>query len=126
MKKPEPADRNQIAWNRALNDAPFTRVPWNEWEESICKLALRATKEMGLHIAGVDIMTKRDGANRPISVVCEINTAPTLTSSPHVSERYAKLFNLIAKNEGRVEHWDFEKFEKANSLSWKEDQLTGR
>lgn len=51
MRKPTPADPNQIAWNRAQNDAPFTRVQWDDWENFICKLALRATKAAGLDIA---------------------------------------------------------------------------
>ena len=126
MRKPEPADRNQVAWNRALNDAPFTRVPWNQWENVICKLALRAAKEMNLQLAGVDIMVQRTNDNIPKAVVCEINTAPTLNSSPHVLERYSKLFNKIGNSSTRIEPWDFEQFESAESLAWKENQLTDR
>jgi len=123
MRKPAPADPSQVAWNRALNDAPFERIPWNNWENFICKLALRAAREMNLQLAGVDIMVQRTNDNIPKAVVCEINTAPTLNSSPHVLERYSKLFNKIARSETRIEPWDFESFESANSLAWKEIQL---
>lgn len=123
MKKPAPANINQVAWNRALNDAPFERVQWANWENFICKLALRATREMGLQIAGVDIMVQRTNNRIPKAVVCEINTAPTLNSSPHVLERYGKLFNKLAGSDNRIEPWDFEQFEKAESLAWKENQF---
>lgn len=123
MRKPAPADKSQVAWNRAQNDAPFERVPWAEWKNYICKTALRACKALELDIAGVDIMVQKTDKNLPKAVVCEVNTAPTLNSSPHVLERYTKLFNKIARSQKRIEHWDFEKFEKADSLAWKNDQL---
>lgn len=124
MKKPAPADPSQVAWNRAQNDAPFERVQWANWKNYICKLALRACRELGLDIAGVDIMVQKTDNNLPKAVVCEVNTAPTLNSSPHVLERYTKLFNKIANSDTRITHWDFESFEKPESLAWKNEQLT--
>jgi hypothetical protein len=123
MQKPAPEDTTQVAWNRAQNDAPFTRVPWDNWKNYICKLALRATKELGLDIAGVDIMVQKTDRNLPKAVVCEVNTAPTLNSSPHVLERYSLLFNKLANSDTRVEHWDFEQFTTPSSLAWKTPQF---
>lgn len=48
VKKPEPDDRNQVAWNRAQNDKPFEVIPFSEYKNYICKLALRAGKELSL------------------------------------------------------------------------------
>lgn len=50
MKKPAPKD-GKVAWNRALNDEPFTVVPQADYKNYICKLALRACKEVGLDFA---------------------------------------------------------------------------
>jgi len=123
MRKPNPSDPNQIAWNRAQNDQPFTRVQWEDWKNYVCKLALRATKSLGLDIAGVDIMVQKTDSSLPKAVVCEVNTAPTLNSSPHVLERYTALFNKIANSDTRIEHWDFEQFNKPSSLAWKSNQF---
>lgn len=123
MRKPTPSDPNQIAWNRAQNDQPFTRVQWEDWKNYICKLALNATRSLGLDIAGVDIMVQKTNKSLPKAVVCEVNTAPTLNSSPHVLERYTALFNKIANSDTRIEHWDFEQFNKPSSLAWKSNQF---
>jgi hypothetical protein len=57
------------------------------------------------------------------AVVCEINTAPTLTSTTYVAERWSMYFNHLINSNVRVEDWDFEQFQKANSLAWKNEQF---
>jgi|LakMenEpi03Aug12_release.lakeMendotaPanAssembly.Ray.scaffolds.fasta_scaffold05445_34 hypothetical protein len=123
VRKPAPDDLNQIAWNRAQNDKPFELVPQAEYKNYICKLALRAFKEIGLDYGRADVMVQKTDKNLPKAVICELNTAPTLTSTPYVLERWTKYFNKLANSDKRIEHWDFEQFEKAESLAWKENQL---
>jgi carbamoylphosphate synthase large subunit len=123
VKKPAPDDLNQIAWNRAQNDKPFELIPQAEYKNYICKLALRAFKEIGLDYGRADVMVQKTDKNLPKAVICELNTAPTLTSTPYVLERWTKYFNKLANSDKRIEHWDFEQFEKAESLAWKENQL---
>ena len=123
VRKPAPDDLNQIAWNRAQNDKPFELIPQAEYKNYICKLALRAFKEIGLDYGRADVMVQKTDKNLPKAVICELNTAPTLTSTPYVLERWTKYFNKLANSDKRIEHWDFEQFEKAESLAWKENQL---
>lgn len=68
-------------------------------------------------------MVQNNNKNLPRAVVCELNTAPTLNSTNYVLERWVKYFNKLANSETRIEHWDFEQFEKASSLAWKENQF---
>lgn len=120
MEKPKPKGA-QIQWNRALNDEPFTVLDRNKWPKEVVLTALRAVKTCGLDFSGVDIMSND---NLPIkAVICELNTAPTLSSSDYVSSKYAKAFDLITRHEKRVPHWDFEKFKKPESFSWKNFQM---
>jgi hypothetical protein len=123
VRKPAPDDLNQIAWNRAQNDKSFELIPQVEYKNYICKLALRAGKEIGIDFGRVDVMVQKTDKNLPKAVICELNTAPTLTSTPYVLERWTKYFNKLANSDKRIEHWDFEQFEKAESLAWKENQL---
>jgi hypothetical protein len=124
VRKPAPDDLNQIAWNRAQNDKPFQLIPQAEYKNYICKLALRAFREIGLDYGRADVMVQKTDKNLPKAVICELNTAPTLTSTPYVLERWTKYFNKLANSDKRIEHWDFEQFEKAESLAWKENQLS--
>lgn len=107
-----------IAWNRAINHERFTRILQKEYNYNVCIEALKAVKAIGLDFAGVDVILK-DGK----AYVLEVNTAPTLNSSEYVSSQYAKYFDLLFNTEGRVEHWDFINFKKAESLAWKQNQL---
>lgn len=123
VKKPAPDNPNQIAWNRAQNDKPFELIPQSEYKNYICKLALRAGKEVGLDFFRADVMVQKTDKNLPIAVITELNTGPTLSSTPYVLERWTKYFNKLANSDKRLEHWDFEQFEKAESLAWKQNQL---
>lgn len=123
MEKHNPNNGNH-AWNRAQNDTePFTRIKQKETDEQnlrgIMVEALKAVKSLGLDMGGVDVMLDENG----ISYVLEVNTAPTLNSSPKVAEMWAKYWEWLLRVNARRDHWDFLAFKKASSLFWKQEQL---
>ncbi len=122
MEKSNPNNGN-IAWNRAQNDTePFTYISWSEVDNQnlMCVLleALKATQVIGLDMSGVDVMLMNN-----IAYVLEVNTAPTLNTSPYVASRWGKYFDWLFQVETRREHWDFTQFKKGSSLIWKNNQL---
>lgn len=122
MQKPRPTD-NKIVWNRAQNDAPFENINWDNWDKAVVLESLKAITALGLDFGGVDVM--RNSQTGEVSI-CEVNTAPTLNSSPYVCTRWSQAFKLLLTKQTRMEHWDYTKFEKASSLAWKNYQLEGR
>ena len=122
MEKSNPNNGN-IAWNRAQNDTdPFTYIPWSEVDNQNLKCvleeALKATKAIGLDMSGVDVMLCNNTA-----YVLEVNTAPTLNTSPYVASRWGMYFDWLFRVDTRREHWDFTQFKKGSSLIWKNEQL---
>lgn len=124
MEKVAPKDGN-IAWNRAQNDTdPFTYIPWTEVDNQelmpVLVEALKSVDALGLDFGGVDVMLHKGKA-----YVLELNTAPTLNTSPYVSERWGKYFDWLFKKDTRRDHWDYKEFKKGSSLIWKNYQLAG-
>ena len=119
MQKPNPGD-GQIAWNRSINEDPFELMEWSKVRKDICYQALAACEALGVDTAGVDVIWKNDQA-----YVLEVNMAPTLNSSNHVSSKYAAFFDFIFRNtkNEKLKHWDFKKWEKRVSFFWKDYQL---
>lgn len=124
MEKPRPQNEN-IAWNRAQNDVdPFTYVDWDAVDERGLKPvvveAIKAVKAVGLDFGGVDVMLKGD-----MAYVLEVNTAPTLNSSPYVASKWGQYFDWLFKKDERREHWGEEILEKkyGKSMIWKNWQL---
>lgn len=122
MEKSNPNNGN-IAWNRAQNDTePFEYIPWNQVDEQNLKCvleeALKATQAIGLDMSGVDVMLCNN-----IAYVLEVNTAPTLNTSPYVASRWGLYFDWLFRTETRREHWDFSQFRKGSSCIWKNYQL---
>lgn len=122
MEKSNPNNGN-IAWNRAQNDTePFEYVSWTQVDEQglkpVLEEAIKATAAVGLDMSGVDVMLCGGTA-----YVLEVNTAPTLNTSPYVAERWGKYFDWLFRSETRREHWDISQFKKASSLIWKNAQL---
>jgi len=123
MEKSNPNNGN-IAWNRAQNDTePFTYISWNQVDDQNLKCvleeALKATAAIGLDMSGVDVMLCGGTA-----YVLEVNTAPTLNTSPYVASRWGMYFDWLFRVETRREHWDFTQFKKGSSMIWKNFQLT--
>lgn len=118
MEKPAPKDKSTVAWNRAVVHEEWNAVKWSDYPFEACKQALLSVKALGLDTGGVDVMIKGKEAK-----VLEINTAPTLISSPYVTKRYAMLMDWLFRNNKRRKHWDFETFKKADSFAWKNNQL---
>lgn len=123
MEKPRPQNLNQWAWNRSVNgDLPFTVIERENWPKQACLLALEACQVMKLTYSGVDVMIKED-ANGSESVICELNSSPTLIHSPYVLEKYIKAFKWLFASDKRRPTWDFRKFKNVESLGWKNFQL---
>jgi glutathione synthase/RimK-type ligase-like ATP-grasp enzyme len=124
MEKPRPNNDN-IAWNRAQNDVdPFRYVGWNEVDDRNLKAvlieALKAVKAVGLDFGGVDVMLDNETA-----YVLEVNTAPTLNSSPYVAERWGMYFDWLFRSDERREHFGPDILERqyGKSMIWKNFQL---
>ncbi len=114
MRKPAPEDPTQVAWNRHQTEDPFTPIPWSEWNFDVCLQAMKAIKALGLDFGAVDVIAK-DG----IAYVLEVNTAPSLATSPYMLEKYANYFNWLCASATAREHFDFTQYKKVESLSWK-------
>jgi glutathione synthase/RimK-type ligase-like ATP-grasp enzyme len=120
-RKPEPDNKNEIAWNFAINEKPWTTIERREYSPTMVKLALDAVKSLGLDFGAVDIMSKPTDKTLPTHVVLEVNTAPSFT--PYLIEKYGLLFDKIFSSPTKIEHWDYTKFSQGKSLSWKNKQL---
>lgn len=123
MEKHNPNNGN-IAWNRAVNDSePFTSVGQeqsdNENLRSVLIEAIKAVNALELDMGGVDVILDANG----VAYVLEVNTAPTLNSSPAVAKKWAKYWEWLLRTDTRREHWDYTAFKKASSLFWKTIQL---
>lgn len=123
MEKHNPNNGN-IAWNRAINDSePFTRVKQADADEQnllpVLQEAIKAVNALGLDMGGVDVLLDKSGT----AYVLEVNTAPTLNSSPKVAEMWAKYWEWLLRVPNKRDHWDFLQFRKASSLFWKQNQL---
>ncbi len=121
MQKPKPSNPNLIAWNRALNGDPFVRVGRQQYSAKVCAAAIKAVKALGLDFGGVDVIVK-DG--NPF--VVEVNTSPTLNSSPLVCKRYARYFSWLAFTSNptvKKPHWNTSNFKKGPSFAWKNEQF---
>ena len=124
MEKHNPKN-GSTAWNRAINDTePFTRISQTQSDEqnllSVMQEAIKAVNTLGLDMGGVDVMLDKNN----IAYVLEVNTAPTLNSSPRVAEMWAKYWKWLLRAPNKRDHWDFLVFRKASSLFWKQDQLS--
>ena len=123
MEKHNPKN-GSIAWNRAVNDSePFTRIKQSQADDdnllTVLQEAIKAVNALGLDMGGVDVILDRNG----VAYVLEVNTAPTLNSSPRVAEMWAKYWEWLLRVSSKRDHWDFLSFKKASSLFWKQDQL---
>jgi hypothetical protein len=116
----KPPVKGNIAWNRALNHAAFNLVEWKNVRRDICFQALLAAESLGVDIGGIDVIWKDENA-----YVLEVNMAPTLASSPHVSEKYARAFDFIFRNtrNEKLSSWLYKDWEKRTSFFWKDSQL---
>lgn len=123
MEKTKPSN-SSIAWNRAINDTePFKRITQAESDEQnlihILKEALKAVEALKLDMGGVDIMLDKNN----IPYVLEVNTAPTLNSSPAVAALWAKYWKWLLDSTEQRLHWDYNLFKKTSSLFWKQNQF---
>lgn len=124
LEKQKPSE-DIVAWNRAQSDLGFQYINWNRADETQIHRAIResikAVNSLNLDFGGVDTMTKD---NEPY--ILEVNTAPTLNSSPYTASRWGQYFDWLFRSETRRGHWDPSQFERGKSLIWKNYQLNDR
>lgn len=123
MEKHNP-NNGSIAWNRAVNGSePFTRIKQLQADDEgllpVMIEAIKAVNCLELDMGGVDVIVDSQGT----PYVLEVNTAPTLNSSPRVAEMWGKYWQWLLRVNSRRDHWDFLAFKKASSLFWKKNQL---
>jgi hypothetical protein len=121
-EKPAPKDKSIVAWNFAINEEEWTTIPRKDYVKDICLLSLQAMDSIGLDIGAVDIMSYPSIEGFTPHVVCEINTAPSLT--PYLAEKYASLFSKIFKTTSRIEKWEYQSYKEGMSFCWKNFQMT--
>ena len=119
LEKPKPK-KSSMAWNRARTGEGFRYIPWSNYDYDLCKIALESIKAVKADFGAVDIIKLGN-----LYYVLEINSSPTLTSNDYTVKRYSQLFNYIETHtkDKKLEHWNFNKFKKAESLVWKNFQL---
>jgi hypothetical protein len=122
-EKPAPSDKNTIAWNFAINEEAWTTVDRSNYDPMLCKIALDAMSAIKLDIGAVDMMFDPIDKSKAKYVVCEINTAPSLTE--YLSTKYAQYFDYIFSKPTKVDNWDYSKLKEGKSFSWKNEQLSG-
>lgn len=120
-EKPAPADKKEVAWNFAINEQAWSTIDRKDYDPALCKIALDAMEAIGLDIGAVDVMFDPMDKKLPRYVICEINTAPSLTE--YLVEKYQSLFMLLFAKKERIEKWDYSKFTKGESFSWKNQQM---
>jgi len=124
MEKPRPGGDN-IAWNRTQNDEdPFSYVRWDNVDQRGLKPvlveAIKAVDAVCLDFGGVDVMLA-DG----VAYVLEVNTAPSIDTSPYVASKYGQYFDWLFRKEDVREHWGTEILEEqyGKTMIWKNWQL---
>lgn len=118
LEKPKPENPDQIAWNLAVNGMQWTLLKWVDYKKDLCKIAVDAINALGLDFGAVDILSYPNVEGFPKHVVCEVNTAPTL--SPYEIERYSKYFNLLINKD--IKHFD-PVWQVGKSFAWKNFQF---
>ena len=117
----KPLNEHDLRANRSVNGDTWRTLPWGEYDYTMCKLACKAVKTVGLDFGAVDVMAQSTNSNYPKCVVAEINTAPTLR--PYLQQRYAEYFKWLFDSNGEVDHFDFEEFEDGRHFAFKHREL---
>jgi len=121
-EKPMPTDVSDIRkCVDGFNNEDWEYVYWRDYDAEICKIALDATKALGLDFAGVDVMAFPSQDGYPRQVVCEVNTAPTLYK--YGSEKYAEYFDWLFRSEKPRDHFDYTTIKKADKFAWRSEEF---
>lgn len=116
----KPLQEGVIQANQAITHESWTTIRWGDYEKDICKIACDAVKAIGLDCGAVDVMIDRRNREMPVCI-CEVNTAPSLSSSPYDLARYSKYINWLFR-EPR-EWFNYEKWRIGKSYAFKNGQL---
>lgn len=126
-EKPRPTNPDQPIWNIDANGEAFEYIPWDDYNtEAIFRVgieSLKATKELGLDFAAIDIMLKDN-----VPYILEANTAPSLHTAEYTEDRYLRYFEYLFNNtkKKKLSNWEYFRFKKGSSLSWKNSQLNSK
>jgi len=120
-QKPTPEDKYIVAWNFHQVEEAWTTINRKDYNFEMIKLALDAITALEIDYGAVDIMSYPSKKGFPDHVVAEVNTAPSFT--PYLIEKYGAFFDKIFRTEGKIEVWDYSKFKKGPSFSWKNAQI---
>lgn len=109
-----------IQANQAQTHESWRVLPWSEYRRDLCRIAVDAVKALGLDTGAVDVMVNRE--NREMSIcICEVNTAPSLDSSPYDQKRYSMFINWLFRS--NREWYKYEDWQAGKSYSFKNSQL---
>lgn len=100
------------AWNRNQSGEPFTYLPWKSSKKVVIEAAVKAINALGLDMGGVDVIYKNKKA-----YVLEVNTAPTLNSSPYVASKWGQYFDWLNED---VRKPHFPMYQNKLSYFWKD------
>ena len=107
LEKPKPITEGQVAWNLSLNEEDEWKVlNRNNCDRRLMKLAIKAVNSLGMDYGSVDVIALKSGKNTYKFFVLEVNSCPDLRNTEYNSNKFAKLFDLYASNETKVEFID--------------------
>lgn len=122
-EKPMPKDPLDIKeCIKVFNNEDWECLYWRDFKYEICRVALDATRILGLDFAGVDVMAAPKQSNLPPAVVCEVNTAPA-TPYQYTQKKYAMYFNWLLKSSTKREHFNYTKIKIPSQFAWRNDEL---
>ena len=107
-------EEGNLQANHAVTQNSWRVLKWDEYDPEMCSMSVKAVKALGLDFGAVDMMV---GEISPKYCVCEINTAPTLTTSELGRAKYVRHFKAFF--DGTLKPFDKE-FKKGRSWAWKE------
>lgn len=107
----------ELRANQAVTEQQWgPMIGWNDYDPKMCKIACDAVKSLGLDMGAVDVMVSTTHPNK--IVVAEVNTAPTMSDSEYISERYARYFEWLYKTPD-PKWWPYETYTQGKSYAWK-------
>ncbi len=100
--------RKEYIWNHANGNFIFRVARQNLWSLNVIQIAIQAVGSLGLDFGGVDVMADPTDESVPRYVVCEVNTAPTLSGESYGLEKYVEYFRWLLSDSDPMPHFKVE------------------
>ncbi len=100
--------RNEYIWNHANGNFIFQVTRQNLWPLNVIQAAVKAVEALGLDFGGVDVMSDPVDESLPECVVCEVNTAPTLSGESYGLGKYVEYFKWLLSDPNPISHFKVE------------------